>query len=67
MNEEKKPTKDRGLFKRKDSPYWWISYKDENGKVIRTPTYHVYDLYKNHQGAKSVRVAADAMRSPFSR
>src|SRR5205085_11194074 len=28
----------------------------QNGKVIRTPTYHVYDLYKNHQGARSVRV-----------
>ena len=28
----------------------------EGGKVIRTPTYHVYDLYKNHQGGKSVRV-----------
>jgi alpha-L-arabinofuranosidase len=28
----------------------------ENGKIIRTPTYHVYDLYKNHQGARSVRV-----------
>ena len=28
----------------------------ENGRVIRTPTYHVYDLYKNHQGARSMRV-----------
>jgi len=28
----------------------------ENGKVIRTPTYHVYDLYKNHQGARSIRL-----------
>lgn len=28
----------------------------EKGKVIRTPTYHVYDLYKNHQGARSVRL-----------
>ncbi|HEV8604931.1 MAG TPA: alpha-L-arabinofuranosidase C-terminal domain-containing protein [Tepidisphaeraceae bacterium] len=28
----------------------------ENGKLIRTPTYHVYDLYKNHQGARSIRI-----------
>lgn len=28
----------------------------EKGKVIRTPTYHVYDLFKNHQGARSVRI-----------
>jgi alpha-N-arabinofuranosidase len=28
----------------------------EDGKLITTPTYHVYDLYKNHQGARSVRV-----------
>src|SRR6267142_1653136 len=28
----------------------------ENGKVVRTPTYHVYDLYKNHQGARSIRI-----------
>jgi alpha-N-arabinofuranosidase len=27
----------------------------EKGKVIRTPTYHVYDLYKNHQGGRSIR------------
>jgi alpha-L-arabinofuranosidase len=32
----------------------------ENGKVIRTPTYHVYDLYKNHQGGRSVRVESSA-------
>jgi alpha-N-arabinofuranosidase len=28
----------------------------ENGKLIRTPTYHIYDLYKNHQGARSIRI-----------
>jgi alpha-N-arabinofuranosidase len=32
----------------------------EKGKVIRTPTYHVYDLYKNHQGARSIRIEGGA-------
>ena len=32
----------------------------EKGKVIRTPTYHVYDLYKNHQGARSLRIESAA-------
>jgi alpha-N-arabinofuranosidase len=32
----------------------------ENGKVIRTPTYHVYDLYKNHQGARAIRLESSA-------
>jgi alpha-N-arabinofuranosidase len=32
----------------------------ENGKVVRTSTYHVYDLYKNHQGARSIRVESSS-------
>src|SRR5258706_24631 len=32
----------------------------ENGKVIRTPTYHVYDLYKNHQGARAIRLESNS-------
>ncbi|HEX2972143.1 MAG TPA: alpha-L-arabinofuranosidase C-terminal domain-containing protein [Tepidisphaeraceae bacterium] len=28
----------------------------EGGKVVTTPTYHVFELYKNHQGGRSVRV-----------
>jgi integrase len=38
MKQDRKPTKERGLFKRKDSPFWWISYTDENGKVCRIST-----------------------------
>jgi hypothetical protein len=30
--------KDKGLFKRKDSPHWWIRYADENGKIVRIST-----------------------------
>jgi alpha-L-arabinofuranosidase len=32
----------------------------EDGRVVKTPTWHVYDLYKNHQGADHVRVECDA-------
>src|SRR2546421_5928595 len=32
----------------------------ENGKVIRTPTYHVYDLYKNHQSARAIRLESNS-------
>ena len=32
----------------------------ENGKVIRTPTYHVYDLYKNHQSARAIRLECNS-------
>jgi len=28
-------------------------------RMIKTPTYHVYDLYKPHQGAQAVRIAVD--------
>jgi alpha-N-arabinofuranosidase len=28
----------------------------DGGKMIKTPTYHIYDLYRPHQGAQSVRV-----------
>jgi integrase len=27
-----------GIYKRGDSPYWWVSYVDENGKRIRKST-----------------------------
>jgi len=29
------------------------------GRVIRTPSCHVYDMYRTHQGARSVRVVCD--------
>ena len=38
----------------------------ENGKVVATPTYHVYDLYKNHQGARSVRINVQAPMVMFT-
>ena len=37
----------------------------EEGKVVATPTYHVYELYKNHQGARSVRTLVEAPRIEF--
>lgn len=37
----------------------------ENGKVITTPTYHVYDLYQNHQGGRAVRTVFDAPSITF--
>ncbi len=38
----------------------------ENGKSITTPTYHVYDLYKAHQGARSIRTVIDAPEISFN-
>lgn len=38
----------------------------EEGKVVTTPTYHVYDLYKSHQGARSVRVVIGAPHVLFN-
>lgn len=32
----------------------------ENGKTITTPTYHVFDLYKGHQGGQSLRTMIDS-------
>ena len=31
----------------------------DGDKMLKTPTYHIYDLYKPHQGAQSVRVLVD--------
>lgn len=38
----------------------------ENGRTITTPTYHVFDLYKNHQAGKSIRVIFNAPDVLFS-
>ncbi len=32
----------------------------DGGRMLKTPTYHVYDLYKPHQGAKAVRTEVNA-------
>lgn len=32
----------------------------DGSKMIKTPTYHIYDLYKAHQGANAVRLHADS-------
>lgn len=37
----------------------------EEDQVIRTPTFHVFDLYKAHQGARHVRVEFDARPAIF--
>ena len=29
---------DKGLFRRKGSPHWWIRYADRNGHIVRTST-----------------------------
>jgi alpha-N-arabinofuranosidase len=31
----------------------------DGDKMLKTPTYHVYDLYKDHQGGQSLRVLVD--------
>jgi alpha-L-arabinofuranosidase len=31
----------------------------DGDKLIKTPTYHVYDMYKDHQGGESVRLEID--------
>jgi alpha-N-arabinofuranosidase len=38
----------------------------ESGKAVCTPTYHVYDLYQGHQGARSVRVEFSAQNVMFN-
>jgi alpha-L-arabinofuranosidase len=32
----------------------------EKGATIRTPTYHVFDLYRGHRGGQSLRLVVDA-------
>ena len=34
----KTSTADRGLFRRRGSPYWWIRYADRNGRIHRQST-----------------------------
>jgi len=34
----KKPKADRGLFRRRGSPFWWIRYADPNGRIVRVST-----------------------------
>lgn len=34
-------------------------------KMIKTPTYHVYDMYQPHQGALAVRMVVDAPKIGF--
>jgi alpha-N-arabinofuranosidase len=31
----------------------------DGDRMLKTPTYHVYDLYKEHQGGQAVRIAVD--------
>lgn len=47
---KKKTKKVRGLFKRKDSPYWWIRYAGPTGKIIREST-----------GSRSLPLAKDIL------
>jgi alpha-N-arabinofuranosidase len=32
----------------------------QGDKLVKTPTYHVYDLYKGHQGSESLRLEIDS-------
>jgi len=34
----KKSKADRGLYRRRGSPHWWIRYADRNGRIIREST-----------------------------
>jgi len=34
----KKSKADRGLYRRRGSPHWWIRYADRNGRIIRETT-----------------------------
>jgi len=34
----KKSKADRGLYRRRDSPHWWIRYADRSGRIIREST-----------------------------
>jgi alpha-L-arabinofuranosidase len=38
----------------------------EDGQTIMTPTYHVYDLYKGHQGAQALRTIVEAPELTYS-
>jgi len=29
---------DRGLYRRRGSPHWWVRYADRNGRIIREST-----------------------------
>lgn len=35
---DKKSKADRGLFRRRGSPHWWIRYSDKNGRIRREST-----------------------------
>jgi integrase len=35
---KKKRKADRGLFRRRGSPHWWIRYADQNGRIVREST-----------------------------
>jgi alpha-N-arabinofuranosidase len=38
----------------------------DGDRMIRTPTYHVFDLYQSHQGGMSVRVEVDSREVRFA-
>ena len=38
----------------------------EGDRMLRTPTYHVFDLYQSHQGGTSVRVEASSKEVRFA-
>ncbi len=38
----------------------------DGDRMLLTPTYHVYDLYREHQGARSVRVQIEAPAVAFA-
>jgi alpha-L-arabinofuranosidase len=37
----------------------------EGGKMLLTPTYHVFDMYRGHRGARSVRAVVEAPEVSF--
>ena len=39
----------------------------QGDQVVRTPTYHVFDLYLAHQGARAVRLVVDSPEVTFPR
>jgi alpha-N-arabinofuranosidase len=39
----------------------------EGDKLVLTPTYHVFDLYQHHQGARAVRVEFEAAPVRFAK
>jgi alpha-N-arabinofuranosidase len=38
----------------------------EGDKLVLTPTYHVFDLYKGHQGGRGVRLQIDSPTATFA-